>query len=36
MSVVRWGILSTAGIAQTMVIPAMLRAQHAEVVGIAS
>jgi predicted dehydrogenase len=33
---VSWGVLSTAGIAQTQVIPAILRSSNAEVVGIAS
>jgi xylose dehydrogenase (NAD/NADP) len=36
MKKVRWGVLSTADIAQTQVIPAMLRSENAEVVGIAS
>ena len=36
MSKVRWGILSTADIAQTQVIPAIKRAENAEVVAIAS
>jgi predicted dehydrogenase len=33
---VKWGILSTASIAQRRVIPAMLNCEHAEVVAIAS
>ena len=36
MTKVRWGILSTANIAQTQVIPAIKRAENAEVVAIAS
>lgn len=36
MSKVRWGILSTANIAQKALIPAFLRADNAEVVAIAS
>lgn len=36
MKKVRWGILSAAKIAQTQLIPAFVRAQNAEVVGIAS
>lgn len=36
MTKVRWGILSTADIAQTQVIPAIHRANNAEVVAIAS
>lgn len=36
MTKVRWGILSTADIAQTQVIPAIQRANNAEVVAIAS
>ena len=36
MAKVRWGILSTADIAQTQVIPAIKRADNAEVVAIAS
>ncbi|MFC3885475.1 Gfo/Idh/MocA family protein [Bacillus songklensis] len=36
MEKVRWGILSTANIAQTMVIPAIHRSKNAEVIGIAS
>lgn len=33
---VRWGVISTADIAQTQVIPAILRSEHAEIVAIAS
>jgi D-xylose 1-dehydrogenase (NADP+, D-xylono-1,5-lactone-forming) len=33
---IRWGVLSTADIAQTQVIPAILRSDYAEIVGIAS
>lgn len=36
MEKVRWGVMSTAGIAQTQVIPAILRSDHAELIGIAS
>jgi predicted dehydrogenase len=36
MKKVRWGVLSTADIAQTQVIPAILRSSNAEIVGIAS
>lgn len=36
MEKVRWGILSTANIARTEVIPAIKRADNAELVGIAS
>ncbi|AWE08520.1 gfo/Idh/MocA family oxidoreductase [Lysinibacillus sp. 2017] len=36
MKKVKWGILSTADIAQTQVIPAIQRADNAEVVAIAS
>lgn len=36
MGKIRWGILSTANIAQTQVIPAIFRAENAEVVAIAS
>ena len=36
MKKVSWGVLSTANIAQTMVIPAMFRAENAEVRAIAS
>jgi D-xylose 1-dehydrogenase (NADP+, D-xylono-1,5-lactone-forming) len=36
MEKVRWGVLSTAGIAQTQVIPAILRSDYAELIGIAS
>lgn len=36
MKKVRWGILSTAKIAQAELIPAIIRAENAEVVGIAS
>lgn len=36
MSTVKWGILSTAGIAQKQLIPAFGRATNAEVVAIAS
>lgn len=36
MKKVRWGIISTANIAQTQVIPAMFRAENAEVAAIAS
>jgi predicted dehydrogenase len=33
---VRWGVISTADIAQTQVIPAILRSENAELAGIAS
>ena len=33
---VKWGILSTAGIATRRVIPAMLQCEHAEIVAVAS
>src|SRR5580658_5062124 len=33
---VKWGILSTASIAQRRVLPAMLECQHAEIAAIAS
>ncbi|WP_071396416.1 Gfo/Idh/MocA family protein [Bacillus tuaregi] len=36
MKRVRWGVISTAEIAQTQVIPAILRSENAELVGIAS
>lgn len=36
MTNVKWGILSTAGIAQKQLIPAFLRASNAEVMAIAS
>ncbi len=36
MKKVKWGILSTSNFAQTKVIPAMLKAQHTELVAIAS
>src|SRR5690625_4510402 len=36
MNTVRWGILSTAGIAQKALLPAFGRANNAEVVAIAS
>jgi D-xylose 1-dehydrogenase (NADP+, D-xylono-1,5-lactone-forming) len=36
MEKVRWGVMSTAGIAQTQVIPAILRSDNAEIIGIAS
>lgn len=36
MTKVRWGVLSTAGIAQTELIPAFKRSSNAEVVAIAS
>jgi D-xylose 1-dehydrogenase (NADP+, D-xylono-1,5-lactone-forming) len=36
MRKIRWGILSTAHIAQTQVIPAIIRSSNAEVIGIAS
>ena len=36
MSTLRWGILSTAGIATEKAIPGMLRAAHCEVVAIGS
>ena len=36
MEKVRWGILSTAKIGVEKVIPAMLRAEHCNVVAIAS
>ncbi|MBS1811726.1 MAG: Gfo/Idh/MocA family oxidoreductase [Acidobacteria bacterium] len=36
MSKVKWGVLSTSNFAQTKVIPAMLKAEHTELVAIAS
>ncbi|WML41317.1 Gfo/Idh/MocA family oxidoreductase [Neobacillus sp. OS1-2] len=36
MEKVRWGVVSTASIAQTQVIPAINRSENAEMVGIAS
>lgn len=36
MKKVRWGVLSTSNFAQTKVIPAMLQAEHTELVAIAS
>lgn len=36
MSKIRWGILSTANIAQTELVPAIFRAKNAEVIAIAS
>ncbi len=36
MKNLRWGILSTADIGITKVIPAIQRAEHCEVVAIAS
>ncbi|WP_077328633.1 Gfo/Idh/MocA family protein [Virgibacillus siamensis] len=36
MTRVRWGVLSTAGIAQKALLPAFARADHAEVLAIAS
>ncbi|MEK5070958.1 Gfo/Idh/MocA family protein [Sporosarcina sp. FSL K6-1508] len=36
MDKIRWGVLSTANIAQTQVIPAIFRAENAEVVAISS
>lgn len=36
MDIVRWGVLSTASIGVTKVIPGMRRAAHTEVLGIAS
>ena len=36
MKKVRWGVLSTSNFAQTKVIPAMLKAEHTELVAIAS
>lgn len=36
MKKVRWGVLCTADIAQTQVMPAILRAENAEIIGIAS
>lgn len=36
MRKIRWGVLSTANIAQTQLIPAIFRADNAEVVAIAS
>lgn len=36
MNKVRWGVLSTSNFAQTKVIPAMLQAEHTELVAIAS
>lgn len=36
MSKIRWGILSTANIARTQLIPAIFRAENAEVTAIAS
>lgn len=36
MKKIRWGVLSTSNFAQTKVIPAMLKADHTELVAIAS
>lgn len=36
MKKIRWGVLSTADIAQTQVMPAILRSENAKIVGIAS
>ncbi len=36
MNKVRWGVLSTSNFAQTKVIPAMLQAEHTQLVAIAS
>ena len=36
MKTVKWGVLSTADIAQTQLIPAIKRAENAEVIAIAS
>jgi D-xylose 1-dehydrogenase (NADP+, D-xylono-1,5-lactone-forming) len=36
MRKVRWGVISSASIAKTQVIPAILRSDNAEIVGIAS
>lgn len=36
MNKVRWGVLSTSNFAQTKVIPAMLQAEHTELVALAS
>ncbi|MBT2729561.1 Gfo/Idh/MocA family oxidoreductase [Bacillus sp. ISL-75] len=36
MRKIRWGVISTADIAKTQVIPAILRSDNAEIVGIAS
>ncbi len=36
MKKVRWGVLGTADIAQTQVIPAMLRSENVEIIAIAS
>lgn len=36
MKKVRWGVLGTAKIARTQMIPAILRSENAEIVGIAS
>ncbi len=36
MNKVRWGVLSTSNFAQTKVIPAMLKAEHTELVALAS
>ena len=36
MNKVRWGVLSTSNFAQTKVLPAMLKAEHTELVAIAS
>ena len=36
MKRVRWGVISTADIAQTQVIPAILRSEHAELAAVAS
>ncbi|MEK4384383.1 Gfo/Idh/MocA family oxidoreductase [Solibacillus sp. FSL W7-1464] len=36
MNTVKWGVLSTADIAQTQLIPALKRAENAEIIAIAS
>ena len=36
LSLVKWGVLSTANIAQTQLIPALKRAENAEIIAIAS
>ena len=36
MNTVKWGVLSTANIAQTQLIPALKRAENAEIIAIAS
>ncbi|MCG7336543.1 Gfo/Idh/MocA family oxidoreductase [Sporosarcina sp. ACRSM] len=36
MKKIRWGVLSTANIAQTQVIPAIVRAENAELIAMAS